>query len=52
MAPVVLNMAQYARASGRLPAARVEALVADLRAAIEAGTYLQVLPQFLVTGAR
>jgi len=52
MAPVVLNMASYARASGRLPAATLDALTADLRAAIEAGTYLLVLPQFLVTGTK
>jgi SAM-dependent methyltransferase len=52
VAPVVLHMASYARASGRLPAARLDALAADLRAAVEAGTYLLVLPQFLVTGTK
>jgi ubiquinone/menaquinone biosynthesis C-methylase UbiE len=51
MAPVVLNMVQYARASGKLPAAELDAIVAELRAAIEAGDYLLLLPQFLVTGA-
>jgi ubiquinone/menaquinone biosynthesis C-methylase UbiE len=52
MAPVILNMAHYARAAGRLPAATLDALVSDLRAAIEAGSYLLVLPQFLVTGTK
>jgi ubiquinone/menaquinone biosynthesis C-methylase UbiE len=52
MAPVVLNMAHYARAAGRLPAATLDALVGDLRAAIEGGTYLLLLPQFLVTGTK
>jgi ubiquinone/menaquinone biosynthesis C-methylase UbiE len=50
MSPVVLNMASYARASGRLTEATLERLSADLRAAIADGTYLMVLPQFLVTG--
>ena len=48
--PVVLNMAQYARASGRMDAARIDELVAGVQRAIEDGTYLMVLPQFLVTG--
>jgi SAM-dependent methyltransferase len=48
--PVVLNMAGYARASGRIAPARVDALVEDVRRAIDDGTYLMVLPQFLVTG--
>jgi ubiquinone/menaquinone biosynthesis C-methylase UbiE len=51
MAPVVLNMVEYARASGKLPAATLDAIVAELRQAIDAGRYLLLLPQFLVTGA-
>jgi ubiquinone/menaquinone biosynthesis C-methylase UbiE len=51
MAGVVLNLVGYARASGKLPAAQLDAIVAELRAAIEAGRYLLLLPQFLVTGA-
>ena len=50
MAAVVLNMVQYARASGKLPAAELDAIVAELRTAIETGDYLLLLPQFLVTG--
>lgn len=49
-APILLNMAKYARESGRLPAAEIESFVADLKQAIEDRTYLLVLPQFLVTG--
>jgi ubiquinone/menaquinone biosynthesis C-methylase UbiE len=51
MAPVVWNMIQYARASGRIPAARLDAIADELREAIDAGRYLLLLPQFLVTGA-
>lgn len=51
MAAVVMNMVQYARASGKLPAARLDAIVAELKQAIDAGRYLLLLPQFLVTGA-
>lgn len=49
-APVLLNMAKYARESGRLAEATIERFVSDVKAAIEAETYLLVLPQFLVTG--
>ena len=49
-APVLFNMASYARASGSLPEERIEALLDDLRAAIADGSYMMVLPQFLVTG--
>jgi SAM-dependent methyltransferase len=51
MAPVVWNMVQYARASGTLAPARLDAIVADVKRAIEAGEFLLLLPQFLVTGA-
>ncbi|MBW2415802.1 MAG: methyltransferase domain-containing protein [Deltaproteobacteria bacterium] len=49
-APVVLHMAQYARDSGRLAEDVIEAFVADVRAAVEDGSYLLILPQFLATG--
>jgi len=48
-AAVLFHMARYARESGRLPAAELDGFERDLRAAIETGTYLLVLPQFLVT---
>ena len=47
--PVVLHMAAYAKASGRIEPARVDALLEDVHRAIDAGSYLMVLPQFLVT---
>lgn len=50
-APILLNMARYARASGRLDPAEIDRFVEDVKAAIEQQTYLMVLPQFLVTGA-
>jgi ubiquinone/menaquinone biosynthesis C-methylase UbiE len=50
MAPIVFNMLGYARESGRLPAAKLAALVADLKQSIADGTFLLILPQFLVTG--
>ncbi len=50
MAPVVWNMVQYARASGKLAPALLDAIVADVKRAIEAGEFLLLLPQFLVTG--
>jgi ubiquinone/menaquinone biosynthesis C-methylase UbiE len=49
-APVLFHMAKYARESGQLASATIDAFVDDIRAAIQAGTYLLVLPQFIVTG--
>ena len=49
-APIVVNMMSYARASGRLPKATLEALAADLKKSLADGTFLLILPQFLVTG--
>lgn len=49
-APIVFNMLGYARASGRLPAAKLDALAADLKRALKEETFLLILPQFLVTG--
>ena len=48
-APILLHMAKYARASGRLDAAEIDAFVEDVQHAVEDGSYLLVLPQFLVT---
>ena len=47
--PVVENMAQYARDSGRLDDSTIDALLADVRSAVDTGRYLLVLPQFLAT---
>jgi ubiquinone/menaquinone biosynthesis C-methylase UbiE len=49
-APVLFNMAGYARASGRMAPAAIDALIQEVKDAISDGTYLLVLPQFLVTG--
>jgi ubiquinone/menaquinone biosynthesis C-methylase UbiE len=51
LSPILLNMAAYARASGRMPAARIDRFIEDVRGAIEHGTFLMVLPQFLVTAS-
>jgi ubiquinone/menaquinone biosynthesis C-methylase UbiE len=50
-APIVFNMASYARASGRMQASTVDRMLDEVQASIENGTYLLVLPQFLVTGS-
>jgi hypothetical protein len=50
MAPVVWNMVGYARASGKLAPSVLDAIVADVKRAIEVGEFLLLLPQFLVTG--
>jgi SAM-dependent methyltransferase len=50
MAPVVWNMVGYARASGKLAPTVLDAIVADVKRAIEVGEFLLLLPQFLVTG--
>jgi ubiquinone/menaquinone biosynthesis C-methylase UbiE len=49
-APVVRNMASYARQFRRMPVERIDALLADLDRAVEEESYLLLLPQFLVTG--
>jgi ubiquinone/menaquinone biosynthesis C-methylase UbiE len=49
-APIVVNMASYARATGTMDGTKIDRLLSKLRASIEDGTYLLVLPQFLVTG--
>lgn len=49
-APILFNMAKYARDSGRIEEATIAAFIDDVRTAIDAGTYMLVLPQFLVTG--
>jgi ubiquinone/menaquinone biosynthesis C-methylase UbiE len=50
MSPIVFNMLGYARDSGRLQPTVLAALVADLKQSLADGTFVLVLPQFLVTG--
>lgn len=47
---VLRNMATYARTSGQIEEAEVDAFVAEVDRALEEETYLALLPQFLVTG--
>ncbi|HTO08997.1 MAG TPA: methyltransferase domain-containing protein [Myxococcota bacterium] len=50
-AAIVFNMLSYARESGRLSAATLESLQADLKRSLADGSFLLILPQFLVTGS-
>ncbi len=50
LSPIVFNMLGYALDSGRLSQPKRDALVADLKKSLAHGTYLLILPQFLVTG--
>ncbi len=49
---VITNMASYARTSGGIDEPEIRQLLEDVDEALSAGTYLAVLPQFLVTGQR
>lgn len=51
-AAVIRNMVDYAREFGRMPAAEIDAIAAEVEAAIADGRYLMVLPQFVVSGQR
>jgi hypothetical protein len=50
LSPVLHNMASYARASGRMDPDAIDRLLDEVRRSIDEGSYLLVLPQFLVTG--
>jgi ubiquinone/menaquinone biosynthesis C-methylase UbiE len=49
-APVVRHMISYARESGSIDGQRLNQLESQVEASIEAGTYMMLLPQFVVTG--
>ena len=49
-APIIRHMIGYARAAGALPDAELDALLVQIDAVIADGTFMLVLPQFLVTG--
>jgi hypothetical protein len=51
MSPIVSNMLGYARASGRLSQPTLDSLARDLKQSLSDGTFLLILPQFLVTGS-
>jgi len=50
--PIVTNMADYARAFGRMDEGKIDAIVADSKAAVKSGDYILILPQFVATGWR
>lgn len=47
---VLHNMVNYAKTGGDIDPARADALYAEIRHSIDAGTFMMILPQFLVTG--
>ncbi len=49
-AGILTNMANYARQGNTLAEARLDQLMAMIETGIDEGTYMFVLPQFLVTG--
>jgi hypothetical protein len=49
---VMRNMVSYVRTFRTLPDDEVDRLFAELERAVESGTYLFVLPQFLITGTK
>lgn len=49
--PILFNMASYARSSGSLDETTIDTLLEDLKRALHDGSYLLVLPQFVVTGS-
>lgn len=51
-AAVIRNMVDYAREFGRMPAAEIDAIAAEVEAAIADGRYLMVLPQFVVSALK
>ena len=46
---MIQTVAGYARKSGKIEAARVDAILKCVADAMERGTYLAISPQFLVT---
>ena len=50
MRAMLRNMAVYARASGQVAEAELEAYLTDIDRAVDEQTYFGLLPQFLVTG--
>lgn len=49
-APIVRNMADYARQFGQMDEAEIAAIEAEVEQAIADGSYLFILPQFVVAG--
>lgn len=51
-AAIVRNMIEYAREFAVMPAEEIDAIAAEVEAAISNGRFLLVLPQFVVSGLR
>ena len=51
MAAIVFNMLGYARAAGRMSARELDGIADTLKQALADGTFVLILPQFLVTGS-
>ena len=51
LSPIVFNMIRYARETGRLPEKTLEKIASDLKQSLADGSYLLILPQFLVSGS-
>ena len=47
---VLNNMVNYAKVGGEIDPARADALLAEIKQSIADGTFLMILPQFIVTG--
>ena len=50
--PVLTNMASYARLSGQLVDAEIDAFLDDIERTLDDQSYFALLPQFLVTGTK
>ena len=50
--PMIKNMAEYARGSGKINDADVEKILSTIEGAVSDGTYLALAPQFVVTAIR
>ncbi|MFN8627310.1 MAG: methyltransferase domain-containing protein [Candidatus Binatia bacterium] len=49
---VAITLVTYAKQFGRMPADEADGIITDCQAAIDAGTYMLFLPQFLVTAVK
>ena len=49
---VAMTLVMYAKQFGRMPAEEADAIASDCQAAVDNGTYMLFLPQFLVTAAK
>jgi hypothetical protein len=50
--PMIKNMAEYARGSGKINHADIEKILSIIEQAVSDGNYLALAPQFVVTATR